>query len=1242
MDFIHLHVHNEYSQLDGLGKAEVYAAEAVRLGFSHLALTNHANVDGNIKFQLACLKAGIKPIHGCELYLVDNLRIKNKGERRYHIVALVREQQGWENLLRMLTIANIEGFYWRPRVDPKTLMEHSEGLVFMTACADSFIHADWGAQLLKSLGDRVYLEIMPHDTEDQKRTNALALQLSKKFGLPLVATNDCHYPTASGAKSQEVLLAIQSKAKWNDPKRWRFDVDGLYLKTKNEMKMAFKKQGIVADRDVDSALEKTLEVAALCENFSIQRIPVNLPKVPGYEDRDETELLRELVWKGFKERVLDKGKGEGKKSVYRRRINEELELICELGFQRYFLIVWELVNWCKKSGIMVGPGRGSAGGSLVVYLLYITDVDPIEHRLLFSRFISPARIDLPDIDLDFEDIKRPQIRAHLEECYGKENVVGLSTFFTLKGRAALRDVARVFDIPVADVDAAAKSIVTRSKGDFRSDSCIEDAFDVFEDGIRFKKKYPEVTRIAMELEGQVRGSGQHAAAMCVSAEELSLGKRCNLCVRNGVVVANWDKEDAEYVGLMKLDILGLSALTVLNQTRIMVKRNKGVDLVFSEIPLDDKLVYSEISKGHTVGAFQIGSMGISNYCRELGVENFDMLVHATSLWRPGTLRAGLVTEFLERKKGKPYSGVHPLVDELTKDTFGIILYQEQVMLLMHELAGLGWKTCDTVRKVISKSQGEELFLKFKEQFVEGCKRKGTLNEQEAGKVWDTLATFGSYGFNRSHAVEYSMITYWDMYCKVYYPAEFMACSLTYGSEAKKAEYVDEARRLGLSVKLPKIGVSDSCCWEAVGRELYAPFTEIKGVGEKTALAFQKAGKTSDGFFKARGTRINKKIWSLLELMDKSNEGKASEEEAEYLQSFFQFDIFSDPLGRVRGIYELLRKRIVLIENLDFSKPSKDFKLFFGRLPEVRYGYKQTALKALKGGGQEGGDSANRHSVAGTADSLGGVCGFFRDMSKVASAMAIFNSSLYSRRKADVEHCEGKWMLVEANHPRRVAGKIFVERMATEEQLYNCDFDGIEVNLIESAVGFELKGLSDCNYCQLRRGCTEPVAPSLGKYNVMILGEAPGRVEDRMRMTFVGDAGEVLWQGLSKYGLKRELFNITNVVKCWPSKTPVKSFIETCAERWLTEEIKKSKPVLILALGNTPLHFLKGQESGITSLNGTTEWNRRVGAWVCWCVHPASVLYQGRDREAFELGLANFARCLSNLGLKTGRGKVMRG
>jgi len=1231
-DFIHLHCHNEFSLLDGFGSAEKFADKIKGNSQLGMALTNHGNVDGAMKFQNAFQAAGLIPIHGAELYIVKDINNKEKGDVRRHIVTLVKNEIGWKNLLKMLTIANLEGFYYRPRISPKILLENCEGLIITTACASSFLHDEWGKKLFKDLNDAIgndlYAEIMPHNIEGQEDTNKLAISFAEKFNRKIIATNDCHYIGKDDEKVQEVLLAIQSKKKWKDPNRWRFEAHELYLKTREEMLLAFANQGCYKRKFIENTLDNTIEIFDKCKDFRIPKVKVELPTIPELSCGNITsaQFIKKLCRIGIKNKIMsdpDKAKDIDK---YIDRMNEELETIEKQGFIEYFLIVWEVINWCKLNDIMTGPGRGSAAGSLVCYLLNITKVDPIKFNLLFARFISPARIDLPDIDNDFQDNKRHLVVEHFQKIYGEYFVAGVSTFLTMKGKGALRDVARVFDVPLSDVNSACASIVTRSWGDFRSSFTIEDAFDTFEDGKKFKEKYPKVTDIAIKIEGQTRGKGQHAAAVCISSNDLRNGTRCNLLYGSKIqsngqkdLLVNWDKHDIESFGLMKLDILGLNALTVLSESKNLIKKNHGVDVDYESIKLDDKDVLQEFSKGNTTGIFQFNSLGLKKLCYELGIDDFKMLSHANALYRPGTLKSGMVDVFVARKRGlEKYKSAHPIIEKLTKDTFGIILYQEQVMLFMYDLAGLGWKTADSVRKVVSKSQGEEQFKKFKEIFVNGCLNKKTLPREEAEKLWDDLSTFGTFAFNLSHSVAYSVISFWEMWLKVHYPNEFICASLTFGNDNKKSSLVEEAIRLGLDVRPPKLGKSHSSLWIAKDNILYAPFIEIKGIGEATAIKLAGEGKRahSGGFFELEEACHDENFGRFGNILDDIKAGcdeSISDEEAVKIKKYFNFSLCKNPLSRYDSIMDVIKKGIKIsrIKDVNWSERDYRYNYYFGEITQIKYSYKSNL------------DSNNTGGV------YGGVYGNLKD--KEGYSMIIFEPDLYNRRKEEVEHCSGEFSIVSCNHPKK-ATHIECRDIWFGKDMMSGNLEGLNLKLARKVEPIIELPLDTCSLCPLKEECTNPVQPSLGKYNMMIVGEAPGKDEDALGEGFIGKSGRLLWDSLKEKGYRRNMFHITNVVKCFPSstKTPTKRHIKSCS-KYLDKEIEIIKPFIILAFGNTSLKYFTDEDSGIMSKNGTTEWNEKANAWICWCMHPASVLYHEENRTMFDEGIKNFANKIRTLG-----------
>jgi uracil-DNA glycosylase family 4 len=1895
-DFCHLHVHTENSILDGVGKPRQYAEAAIDLGFTHLAITDHGNVSGAIKFQTACKDVGITPIFGVEMYIVEDVASHEKGEKRGHITLLAKNDVGWTNILSLLSKSNIEGFFYRPRIEPKWLLENCDGLIIMSACASSFLTFDWGEDLLKNLlhfkKDDLYLEVMPHDFDLQKNVNVIAQVMSNKYGLKLIATNDCfvedslvleksgikkiqdvnigdfaythegrwkkivhvnsrnlkqnekvfkikttagtssgevtgnhpyyvcnydqkkhrminfswkkaielkngdyllspkiskadvfleydkneidlldyydppvnlkkdttyivgnkeyirtirsdekniniprfleitdellsilgyyisqgslddgyqfgfsfnikkedhinlvinyfrsfgfkeyirksgnfiailyssvifynffyntcgkgsqnkhlpyfdnksfmrqfskrqllkiikeyveedghivdgliqvsasvskilsyemccvfnslgfysnperrnmmdtgwnqlylvnfsgiqayeidkifgfniikkpkiirrrfiegnkffgtrfkgleestyskkvynfeveednsytcdnfvvhncHYIRKEDEKSQEVLLAIQTNKKWNDPNRWKFQGSGYYLRTRAEMAKAFRGQNCLSNSEYKEAIENTMEVAEKCR-FEIKKLPVSLPRVPKLKDREDIDALKRICEDGIYNKIEKTGKNEKK---YRKRYEEELKIIVEKGYARYFLIVWDLVNWCRSNDIFVGPGRGSSGGSLICFLMGITRVDPLEFGLIFARFISPDRIDLPDIDLDFEDIKRPLVRKYFEGLYGQWSVAGVSTYSEMKGRGALRDVSRVFGVPLSDVGKATATIVTLLDGEEGSDHTIADAFNTFEDGKEFKKKYPEVSRIAMNLEGQIRNKGQHAAAIVISDEDLREGRRCAFTLgKDKELLVNWDKDDLEYMGLMKLDVLGLKMLTVLNDVKARVKKNHGQEINFDEIQLEGRKIFREFTKGNNIGCFQVGSQGLRKFCQRVKIDSFMELVHTTSLFRPGTLRSGAADIFIKRKHGEEdIPEQHPIIDKITKDTYGIILYQEQVMQLVHEVAGLDWKTAEKVRKIIAKSKGEEAFKEYEDQFVEGCLKRKTLSEDRARSLWNDLKSMGSYSFNKclagdtkvyrsssgnhtkspeitikelyilwrsktstgekyrrkglyiqqlhedgrirpgkiksvnysgkqnvfeiktssgkiikatkehkflsdnfdyvkvkdlkvgsslfymgdyektkrtpsdiprfrgegksysgngfrfradnigfvdgrdstlketkkivferskgkcescgkkiykyckecgriikigrpefshiksidkfnydfvkyhspknilylcnschkkfdyskgerkirhskgrsaikdpivsikpcgseetfdiemegpnhnfiangiishnSHAVEYSVITFWGQWCKQNYPSEYLCSLLTYGidKEETRNEYIEEAFRLGLEIRPPKIGISEADTWTERNGILYAPYIDIKGVGEKTAAKLSKLNdKKKKGFYKDGKSEITPKFQKILEDINAFKDEPLTDDMADSISSLLSISLVRNRMHKYKKLADLFRKahNFKYIKDIDQKDIDKTHYLHFGEITEMKLGYRID-------------DKEKSGSAYGTIkDDTGNTKIYFGD-------------DLYKRKKSLIEHCEGEIVLCLANSPRK-AGNIICNDAWFLSEIMSGDIEGLDLDLIESN-RFKNNDLGQCNDCDLRKECSGPVFSSSGRSNIMIIGEAPGRDEDRLKQGFIGDSGRLLWSELNRHGYTRRDFHVTNVCKCWPSKTktPTKPQIKKC-RRWLEEEIKKISPKLVLAIGNTNIKYFTDDDSGITQKNGICEWNEEYGLWISWVIHPASVLYSPDNRSLFENGIENFVNKIKIFGM----------
>lgn len=1126
--FCHLHNHTEHSMLDGMGTCNQYARKAKQMGFEYLGCTDHGSVSGLIQFQNACDKEGIKPILGCELYIVGDLKSKDKAN---HMTVFVKDRIGWQNLLQILSYANLQGFYRRPRVDNEYFLKHCKGLIILTGCGDTFLRANWGLDFLDQLDQIIsdpndlYFEVMPHNIDFQKQANEIVLGLMDKFSepgyaLPLAATNDCHYVESEDWETQEVLLAIQRGAKWNDPNRWKFNIKGLYLRSVDEMVQEFKVQDILNNEEINDAMKNTLEIAEKCCNFRIEKQTMSLPRAKGYED-DADKLLIKLCHEGLRGELL-------LFQEYKERFREEYKLIKDKKFSQYFIIVKELIDWCKENAILVGPGRGSVGGCLIAYLLGITDVNPIEYNLLFSRFIAPDRQDFPDIDLDFEDTKRYLIRQHLEEMYGVNNIANIATFLRMKGKGAIRDVCRVFDVSLKEADEFAKIIDEGIMEGVNTDT-----------GKKFVKKYPYVIHHAMKLEGQIRGYGKHAAGIIVSAENLTKGTRCNLIKRgNEGIAINWEMNDAEYVGLMKLDVLGLSTLTVLGECKRLINENHGnqfvyhevsdsysvvgkiedelkiVEFNFDKIPLNDPKVYGDLSAGHTVGTFQFSGFTCTEWIKKMGVGEFEHLVQLISIARPGPLDSGMTDLFIRRKHGESWQKKHQRFENITQETYGVIVYQEQVMEVINKVAGLPYATADKIRKIIGKKRDAKEFKPYKDSFIKGCLEQKTFTEKQANDFWEELQYHASYSFNRSHAVEYALIGYWTSWLKLNFTKEFLCATLTYEPDSKKNALVKEAQRLGFSVMPPKAGISEAIRWIAKGNILYAPFVSIKGIGEKKAL--EAAGLkrpiskgNNSGFFKIVESEKKKKtqLESLLEEIGAFDQGVPKG-----ISQYFSFTISSEPR--------------ILYPNL--------FQLFSNIKP------------------------------------------------------------------SQVDE------IVKGN---------------------------VKIPNIIKKIRFDNDYLLDCTDCELSKECSAPVMPNKGLYNIMIVGEAPGKTEDLQGKGFIGTAGEILWKELGKHGLNRMKFHITNCVKCYPSKTktPTKIHIQKCLP-WLQEEMETIDCRLILALGNTAIMAFLDELGGITKKNGNTEWLDKWKCWISWCIHPASVARNPGNKEMFQLGIKNFVETLRKMGI----------
>lgn len=1096
--------------MDGFGSAEQYFKKAKELDMPFLALTNHGNVDGCLEWQKKADEYGIGPILGCEAYIVPNMKIKSQKEQRGHITILVKNLKGWHELCRLLTMANLDGFYHRPRIDFESLLNSDlSGFVILTGCTASFINLPKGIDVLIKLWDRtkgnLFLEIMPHDFDLQYSHNKKLLEIHNELKIPLVATNDCHYIDEDEWEVQEVLLAIQRKAKWKDKDRWRFELKGLHLKTEREMRLQFMKHRFSVDQ-INDAIENTIKIAEKCSGFRIPKQEISLPSP--YENIDDNKFLDELCWQKINQDGLDE--------KYQKRYKQEFQLIKKKNFSRYFLIFYDLINWCKKNNIPVGPGRGSVGGSLIAYLIGITKVDPIRHHLSFARFISEDRIDFPDIDVDFAKRDREKVRDYIRKKYGYNHTCGISTDMRLKSKAAVQAVARVFDIPTKDVMAFSNTINDRNK-----ETGLQKVID--EEGSWFAKKYPKIIYFAQKLENQVRGNGQHAAGQIISGDDLTKGTKCVLIKRDKLIVANWDMDGCEYCGLMKMDILGLSTLSVLDEAEKLIQNIPLEKFSLDDILLDDQKVFDLINSGKTAGIFQISATPTTQLAKEIHIDNFEDIVAAIALVRPGPYKSGMAGNYAKRKHGEKWETMHPIYEEVTKYTYGILVYQEQIMQVISKVAGLSESTADQIRKVIGKKRDAKEFEQYRVRFIEGCKKQKTLSKKEAEDFWHGLLEWAEYGFNRSHSVAYALIGYQTAWLKTHYPVEFACACLSFAdwdnnnSEdfRQKTEILQEISSLGITIMPPKIKYSNPIRWIAKDNKLYVPFIEISGFGktqaEKCADHKPALKPRLEGFFgKEYAPQQKEKSKSDLILEELLCYDPDKIPPKKILSKYFPFSF-----DNVDPSYETLKKIF------GFSFPESDL----------------LKIKSL-------------------------------DVTKGFLPKGLIKRARFSNDK-----------------------------------------------------------LLECQKCELRSECDSPVMPSIGIYNVMICGEAPGAQENEFGRGFYEDApaGKLLWEELAKYGLHRRMFHVSNVVKCYPSKTktPKAEHINSCVP-WLAEEFANLKPRLVLAFGNTNNKALANRDSGINDLSGTTEWIESITAWVCWCTHPAAVKRNSNNKEYFEKGIKNFA------------------
>ena len=818
-EFVHLHLHTEFSLLDGANRIDKLMKKIQELGMSSVAITDHGNMFGAVQFFQKAKSSGIKPIIGCEVYIAPGSRFDKTNTHgissaSHHLVLLAQNETGYKNLIKLVSAGYLEGFYYKPRIDLELLSQHAEGLIGLTACLKGavpywYIH-DNEAKAREIAGqyrdifgkDNFFLELQYHHIKEQEQANTFLIQLAKDFDLPLVATNDCHYLNRVDATPHDVLLCIGTGKHVSDANRMKYTSDEFYVKSPQEMAEVFA--------DYPQALQNTLDIAERC-NFQFEFGNIILPEYEAPQGHTFDSYMEDLARKGLQERleVIFKHTREDHETLrrqYEERLEIELDIIKKMGYAGYFLIVWDFINYAKNAGIPVGPGRGSAAGSLVAYSMRITDIDPITYNLLFERFLNPERVSMPDIDVDFCMNRREEVIRYVSEKYGKENVSQIATFGTLGAKAVVRDVGRVLSLPYSDVDKIAKLIPNQLH------ITLEQSLQSVPEMRELKDKDAQVNQLlsnAQVLEGLTRHVSTHAAGVVISPKPLvefvPLYKGTK---ETDEVSTQYPMSDLEKIGLLKMDFLGLRNLTMIQDTLELIRHVHKRELDIMDLPMDDRPGYELLARGQTLGVFQLESSGMRELLRKLKPETFEDIIAVLALYRPGPLGSGMVDDFINRKHGRiPIAYPLPQLESILKETYGVIIYQEQVMQISNVLAGYTLGEADLLRRAMGKKKAEEM-AKQRKRFMEGARQK-SIPEAKADEIFSLMEYFAGYGFNKSHTAAYALITYQTAYLKAHYPVEFMAALLTSDMDNtdRVVKYINECRELNITILPPDVNES---------------------------------------------------------------------------------------------------------------------------------------------------------------------------------------------------------------------------------------------------------------------------------------------------------------------------------------------------------------------------------------------------------------------------------------------------
>ena len=877
--FVHLHVHTEYSMLDGAARVGDLVNEVARQEMPAIAMTDHGNVFGAFDFYKQATKAGVKPIIGIEAYVAPESRFDKKrvqwadggdddvsgGGAYTHMTILAENNLGLSNLFKLSSLASLEGYYYKPRMDRELLSRYADGLIATTGCPGGEIQTRLRMgnykEALRAASDyrdifganNFFLEVMDHQIDIENRVKADLLKLGKELKLPLLATNDLHYTRHEDAAAHAALLCVQSGSTLADPKRFKFDNDEFYLKTPAQMRELFK--------DIPESCDNTLLIAERC-NVTLRENENLLPAFDVPAGETEDSWLRKESVRGLLEKLGDKATDE-----YRTRLQYELDVMAKMGFPGYFLVVADLVGHAKKVGIRVGPGRGSAAGSLVAYALGITGLDPIEHGLLFERFLNPERISMPDIDLDFDERRRSEMIRYATEKYGEDRVAQIITYGTIKSKQSLKDATRVLGYPYAIGEKLTKALPPSVMG---KDITLSGVFDTKDarhgEAGEFRQLYesdPDSKRVvdlAKGLEGLKRQWGVHAAGVILSREPLLDVIPIHRREADGAIITQFDMGACESTGLLKMDFLGLRNLSVLDDALLNIKANQGIDVVLEDLPLSDQKTFELLSRGDTLGVFQLDGGPMRALLRSMAPDSFADISAVIALYRPGPMGENAHNNYADRKNGrKPVEPIHPELSEplqeILGDTYGLIVYQEQVMAIAQKVAGFTLGRADLLRKAMGK-KNKEILDKEYIPFEAGMKENG-FSVAAIKRLWEVLIPFSDYAFNRAHSAGYGVVSFWTAYLKANYPTEYMAALLTSvrDDKDKSALYLSECRRMGIKVLPPDVNESDAE-YTPRGKDIRFGLAAIRNVGEGV-VASVKAARESKGAFTSFGDFLAK-------------------------------------------------------------------------------------------------------------------------------------------------------------------------------------------------------------------------------------------------------------------------------------------------------------------------------------------------------------------------------------------------